>query len=499
MANAISASMLYDYVQCPHRLELDLFEDPSKRDPISPFVQLLWEKGTNFEKEVINNLDIPFLDLSQYAGSERINRTNEAMKSGEDLIYGGRILIDDLIGDPDLLRKESGRYIAGDIKSGAGLEGDSDLSKGKPKKHYAVQLAQYTNILERLGKSAGRIPFVWDINGEEIAYDLESPRGPRIADSMWQEYDKCLETARKIAKQEIKTNPALSSDCKFCHWRSFCFEALKEKNDLSLIPDLGRARRDTMVNHVGSVSKLANANLGNFIRGSKTIFPRIGITSLQKFQERAKLLIHPNPSPYLKKTISLPEINLELFFDIETDPFRNICYLHGFIERQKRDNNTEKYRYFFAENPTPEDEKRTFAEAWAYVQTCLPCAIYYYATYEKTHWRKLQEKYPDIVSKEEIENLFNSESTIDLYNDMVRKTEWPTHDHSIKTLALYLGFEWRDQSPSGAESIEWYHQWVEQKLSEIKQRIIEYNEDDCTAMRVLLEGIRNLPIIGRKT
>jgi len=500
MATTISASMLYDYVQCPHRLELDLFEDPSKRDPISTFVQLLWERGTDFEKEVINNLDMPFLDLSQYAGSEKINRTNEAMKSGEGLIYGGRILIDDLIGDPDLLRKESSGYIAGDIKSGAGLEGDSDLSEGKPKKHYAVQLAQYTNILERLGKSAGRIPFVWDINGEEITYHLESSRGPLTPNSMWQEYEKYLETARKIANQEKRTNPALSSVCKLCHWRNICFEALKEKNDLSLIPDLGRARRDAMVNHVGSVSELDNANLGNFTRGKKTIFSGIGITSLEKFQERAKLLIHPNPSPYLKEPISLPEIALELFFDIETDPFRNICYLHGFLERRNNDNSTEKYSCYFAENPIPEDEKRAFAEAWAYVQRCLPCAIYYYSSYEKTHWKKLQEKYPDITSEEEIENLFNSENTIDLYNDIVRKkTEWPTNDHSIKTLAAYLGFKWRDPSPSGAESIEWYHQWVERKLSEIKKRIIEYNEDDCTATSVLLDGIRNLPLIERGT
>jgi hypothetical protein len=38
----------------------------------------------------------------------------------------------------------------------------------KPKLHYAVQLAFYVDILERLGLSAGRGAFVWDINGEEV-------------------------------------------------------------------------------------------------------------------------------------------------------------------------------------------------------------------------------------------------------------------------------------------------------------------------------------------
>jgi predicted RecB family nuclease len=31
---------------------------------------------------------------------------------------------------------------------------------------------------------------------------------------------------------------------------------------------------------------------------------------------------------------------------------------------------------------------------------------------------------------------------------------WPTRDHSIKTLAKFLGFHWRDNNPSGAASIE---------------------------------------------
>ncbi len=76
---------------------------------------------------------------------------------------------------------------------------------------------------------------------------------------------------------------------------------------------------------------------------------------------------------------------------------------------------------------------------------------------------------------------------------MKPKTEWPTRDFSIKTLASYLGFSWRDTDPSGASSIEWYHRWVESKDVTIKNRILEYNEDDCVATRVLLDYIRSLP------
>ena len=91
--------------------------------------------------------------------------------------------------------------------------------------------------------------------------------------------------------------------------------------------------------------------------------------------------------------------------------------------------------------------------------------------------------------------LFSTETTIDLYNDVVRpKTEWPTRNNSIKTLASYLGFKWRDSHPSGAASVEWYHRWVETVDIEIRHRILDYNEDDCVATRVLLDSIKGLSL-----
>ena len=84
---------------------------------------------------------------------------------------------------------------------------------------------------------------------------------------------------------------------------------------------------------------------------------------------------------------------------------------------------------------------------------------------------------------------------MDLYYDVANsKVIWPTRNHSVKTLASHFGFKWRDESPSGADSIEWYHRWVESKDPAIRQRILEYNEDDCRAMRVLVDGLKTLSL-----
>jgi len=496
MPKKLSANMLYNYVKCPHRFTLDLFGDYSKQDPISVFVKLLWEKGTDFEKQVVKSLEMPFLDLSSYTGIEKEKLTKEAIDNGVELIYSGRISAENLIGEPDLLRRNSDGYISGDIKSGSGLEGENELTEGKPKFHYTVQLALYTDILERLGISGGRNPFIWDIHGREIEYDLNSPQSTRNSEPWWTKYQNCLETATKIASHELKTLPAYSGICKLCHWRTYCLKCLRKANDLTLIPELGRSKREVMIKQVDSVSEFARADLDIFQKGRKTIFSGIGPASLKKFQERALLLSKRGSKPYLKSRITLSDAPTELFFDIETDPMRDICYLHGFLERRKGDNNSERYTAFFSDQPNEQEERRAFSKAWEFIQKSLPCVIYYYSPYEKTQWKKLQGKYPDVMSEDNIKEMFYSDYTVDIYLDMVKKkTEWPTNDYSIKTLASYLGFRWRDESPSGAESIEWYHRWVETGDINVKTRILEYNEDDCIATRVLLDGICSLPVL----
>jgi len=262
---------------------------------------------------------------------------------------------------------------------------------------------------------------------------------------------------------------------------------------LTLIAELGRAKRDLILPHIRTVTDLARVDLSAMAHG--TVIKGVGPATLLKFQVRAQLMCDPNGRPYCTVTPNLPEADVELFFDIEVDPMRDVCYLHGFVERSNCDDSTEVYFPFMAETPTAEDEKKAFAQAWEYVQSRQPCAIYFYSKYERTWWRKLQQRYPSVATEEHIRAMFESPMAVDLYFNVVQRcTEWPTRDHSIKTLAYYLGFKWRDTSPSGADSVEWYHHWIESGDPGIRQRILEYNEDDCIATRVLLDGIRTFKV-----
>ena len=64
MDRIITASILYNLVQCPHRVTMDLFGDVALRDPVNPFVQLLWDRGNEYEQDVVGNRKIPFISYT---------------------------------------------------------------------------------------------------------------------------------------------------------------------------------------------------------------------------------------------------------------------------------------------------------------------------------------------------------------------------------------------------------------------------------------------------
>ena len=214
---------------------------------------------------------------------------------------------------------------------------------------------------------------------------------------------------------------------------------------------------------------------------------------LRTYHARAVALKTKGARPYFTEPVRLPNAQTELFFDVETDPFRDLCYLHGFVKRTASDNATEEFVPFTADEADPKLEKAAFAAAWDFVQSHPEATVYYYSPYERTTWRKLAKRYPDVVTDDHVSMLFAEDRFVDLYQDLVRsKMIWPTTSLSIKALASYLGFHWRDPDPSGAASVQWFHQWIEHGDPQLWHRILDYNEDDCRAMRVLVDALRRM-------
>lgn len=203
------------------------------------------------------------------------------------------------------------------------------------------------------------------------------------------------------------------------------------------------------------------------------------------------------PLPTRGRPLGLVRTARELHFDIESDPSRDgLVYLHGILERTRTGGaDTETFVPFLADGDG--GERDAFAAAFRYLAADPDAMIYYYSKFERSAYRDLQRRHPDVCSPEEVEALFDPVRAIDLLFDVVMPhTEWPTNDLSIKTLARRLGFSWRDTDAGGANSIAWYDEYVRTGDPAVLRRILEYNHDDCRATAVLLDGLIALSVQG---
>lgn len=499
----ITASKLYDYLECPHRIWRDVYGPKEEKiKEVNPFVEMLWQKGIQHEDKIVSSLG-EYLDLSDGSLEERFKKTIEAMKKKTPLIYQGVLIYENMRGAPDLLRlMPNGEYLPIDIKSGMGTEGViDDEGNGKLKKKYAVQLALYVDVLVRLGFKSDFNGVILDIKSNEIEYELENKMGARTEETFWDFYKKIKIEVQELLNNNIQNKPASSGKCKLCPWYNSCTKWVKENDDLTNIFYLGGSNRDRLSEdlNINTLEDFLKIDIEQVFKkkdiekknGNPKFLYKIGKPGLYKALERAKILCEIK-KPVFAERIEFPKTKYELFFDIETDPTQEFVYLHGVYERN---GSNEEFKYFITEELSENEEKRAWSDFWKYVNS-LPkddFTVYYYSPYEKTTYKALQKKYPDVISEEEVVKFFENQNVIDLYNDVIlKKTDWPLGSYSIKAIAQYLGFKWRDETPSGALSIQWFNEYLKEKDKNILKRILEYNEDDCMATMVLKDEIEKL-------
>lgn len=487
----ITASKLYSYLQCEHRIWRDLYgPKDEKNKETNPFIQMLWDKGVAHEEKIISSLG-DFLNLKDLTKTEAIKKTLEAMKQGVPLIYQGVIQSGDLIGIPDLLQSNGdGTYMPVDIKSGMGIEGVDENygSDKKYKKNYAVQLALYSEVLISNGFAKKHQGKIIDIDSKEVIYDLDREMGPRNPMSWWKYYLEIKFKVTSLINNEVQNSPASSSICKLCPWYSSCKKWIKETNDPTILFYIGRSNRDILlkdleIENYKDLIKLDIESLLDKKKKEKDFMRGMARTKLEQYVKRAKIM-KDNKGPVIYKSPIFPKTNYELFFDIEDDPTQAFIYLHGVYERSPKG---EKFVSFVAREKSDDSEKKAWSDFWDYIRS-LPkndFTVYYYSHHEKTTYKKMKEKYPDVVTDEELEWFFSKEKAIDLYSVISKNTDWPLMSYSLKEIAQYLGFEWRDKSPSGAMSIEWFNKYLETKDKSDMERILLYNEDDCKATMVI--------------
>lgn len=169
--------------------------------------------------------------------------------------------------------------------------------------------------------------------------------------------------------------------------------------------------------------------------------------------------------------------------------------------------NRSEYHAFVNWDQSPEGEARVFAEFWAHVNGMAAYAkanrygyrLYHYSKHEPSTFKSLAVRHaglPGVPTLADVEGFFARKDVIDLYPLLTKQLIWPTESNSLKELAKWVRFSWRDSDPGGGNSLAWYALAVgaedEAVRLENQQRIVDYNADDVAAQVALRDWLSRL-------
>jgi predicted RecB family nuclease len=479
----LTAELLLNYQRCSRRAFLDVYGDASLRDERNDYVVKLLQDSAENQRSVVASLDSvsvkpKYPSRDWQAGFEA---TVALMAEGVDCIYQGVLLTTEqgitLMSRPDLLIKQPGASKFGDwLYAPAEIK----LSK-RSKSEYQVVTAYHVKVLAAVQEA-------WC----ESAQMYLREKGAAEID-LWEvlpRMEEILQDCIGILKRDVEPEVFISRNrCSLCHWYGHCYEIAKTTDHLSLMPGITQSRYAELVTmnvtDLKMLSKIDPMLLENA--------PGFGLENARKLIRQAQATLHNQALPTLAYptspaglqhllSVEIPTADIELYFDIESEPSIELIYLHGVLVVD-RIQGTEVFHSLLAESV--EEEQRVWQEfldlVWAYPDA----PIFHFCPYEVQTVKKLARQYE--TDRSLIEPLLPR--FVDLHERVTRLVTLPVEGYALKSIARWMGFDWRDQSANGAQSIYWYAQWLSSGDRAFLDSIAVYNEDDCRATHLMKDWL----------
>ncbi|ELR97050.1 TM0106 family RecB-like putative nuclease [Gloeocapsa sp. PCC 73106] len=472
----LTDQLLLDYKRCQRRAYLNIHGDWQLRDRSGDFRLKLRQESSRHVQAIIdqfypNCVYLPELDLSTQGWQQQAQATQLLMQQGQECIYHGVLYRSDyrlpLVGVPHLLIKQPGTSCFGDW---CYLPITIQLGR-RPKPEYKLMAAFYAYLLQDVQKTLP--PFA------EII--LRRQNIHRVDLKLWlhklqQALAGLLGALASTEEPEVFIS---RQRCNLCQWYSHCYTLAKSHNHLSLVPGITPSRYQQLkAIGIDSLASLAEISSEKAILGIDK-----EVTSTLK--QQALSILENRPLEKTSQTfVNKPLIsaNVEFYFDIEAEPERQLDYLLGvlLVDRQA---NTETFYPFLAEHPEQEGQVwRQFVD----LVTLYPHSpIFHYSEYEIETIKRLAKLYQ--TPKEQRQSILSR--LVDLHAYVLNSVIFPVESYSLKSLANWLGFYWRNPHGSGEQSVYWYDQWLTNHDRQSLQLILNYNEDDCRATRHLKDWL----------
>ncbi len=507
----ISDELLFHYRRCSRRAFLDLYGAKNQRLPDKDFaLKLREEKEFHCQRVIAENglnPNKPREILIEEDDEQLILLTEKLMRQGVESIYQGMVswnLIDGEVGkitfttSPTLLIRQNIPSELGDwsyypmnVYMGKNLKTEYRLLTA-----FSVDIL---NQLQGINLTRGDMALRDNRKPHPVNFKIWFPRTQEFV-------NECLQLLGNSNIPEVYIS---RTKCSFCPWYNGCYDTAKSSQHLSLIPGMTPKRYDYLrqigIKDIETLSQTVITELTPVF--TKDIAERI-LQQSQALVSRQAIVKYPNLLP-------IPNNNIELYFDIEAngnlqlhntkedlennprgDVKNNtkgdrisvkmkeytLDYLLGILLVDKEENKQEYYS-FLAKNP--EEEKIIWQQFLEFINQYPEAPIFHYSEYELDTIRRLAHLYKTPFSQ--LQSLLPR--LFDLHKILINSFYLPVENYSLKTIANWLNFTWRDpltgkpfSCPSnigGEQCVFWYDQWLKTRDSIWLEYILIYNEDDC--------------------
>lgn len=480
----LTAQMLFHYQRCPRRAFLDNHGDRSLRDAPSDYLQKLKQDSAAHRQHILADyqpLHCPNYPLRDWhAGAIA---TAALMQQGVDYIGQGILIAETttnvaLVSNPDLLIRMPGESIWGDWQY---IPADIKFGK-KPKLDYQMVAAFHALVLRDVQGTWPTASWLILREGKSYAIDLDKQL-PRLDELLY----ACIEDLQGSDPPEVFI---AHSRCDLCHWFSHCHQEAKATKHLSLLPGVTPARYV----HLQRLQLTTVAALANARPEQLSSLPGFGEHVAEKIVHQAQSVLNntaiartstQTPHQFPLTPERLPSASVELYFDIEAAPDKQLIYLHGVLVVNKT-KETEVFHPLLAEHP--EQEAEAWAALVALIQQYPTAPVYHFCPYEAQTVRRLATEF-GLPAGIEVETLLAR--FVDVHKCFTDAVTLPTESYALKHIARWIGFNWRDADANGAQSICWYDDWLATGDRQYLTAILRYNEDDCRATYRIKEWLVN--------
>ena len=386
-----------------------------------------------------------------------------------------------------------------------------------------IILAHATRVLLALGHAdpAGRVAMI-DRHRQVWWFDLASDNYPRFNLTTYDQlYAQRLAVVSAhdewlTSHGDFPTSPYWHRECSDCPFGAHCEEKLEATDDVSLTRFTSLEQQLLMREHgVTTRGELARLDpVRSHMARNKVVTPHVDferedhlgrlIENLDDLIYRARAHVRGSSLRMVDvDAVGCPTADVEV--DVDMESYGESTYLWGaHVTLNTPVEGIEAgYRAFveWGELDT-RAEATIFAAFWTWLSDLrarcdaadrsLAAYCFWAQAEDGAMNRAVATPLDDGPSRSDLEDFRRASPTqwIDLHELAKHQiqTEGPL---GLKQLAGASGFRWRDVNPSGEASMIWYEEAIDEgdEADAARQRILEYNEDDCRATKALRDWL----------